>query len=382
MPFTEQQTKALSSKLNAKHVRTRDKGGKRLSYIEGWHVIAEANRIFGFDGWDRQTVTTQCVWKGTKQGREGCAYIARVRIRVRVGDIVICREGHGSGHGWAATPGEAHESAIKEAETDATKRALATFGNPFGLALYDKEKRGVRGVVNASKDHAEGAMSWVVLSSTGDILSVHDDPVAYCSSLRKDLEVIESADELTAFWGRNSVAIEMLRRGLPNLKTEKGEHYGDILEGLFRARILELSSGSGKGVKKPDGRNRTRKLKRSNGADDTIDKALLDIAAPRRVRDKDHLKSVAQQPCLVCGRQPSQAHHIRFAQLRALSTKPSDEWVVPLCATHHRALHDAGDEEGWWKQQNLDPCVEAQRLWQVTRITGGEQSSTNGVMPP
>ncbi len=144
MPFTEQQTKALSSKLNAKYVRTRDKGGKRLSYIEGWHVIAEANRIFGFDGWDRQTVATQCVWKGTKQGREGCAYIARVRIRVRVGDIVICREGHGSGHGWSAIPGEAHESAIKEAETDATKRALATFGNPFGLALYDKEKRGQR----------------------------------------------------------------------------------------------------------------------------------------------------------------------------------------------------------------------------------------------
>ena len=100
MPFTEQQNKALSAKLNAKHVRTRDKGGKRLSYIEGWHVIAEANRIFGFDGWDRQTVATQCVWKGTKQGREGCAYIVRVRIRVRVGDTVICREGHGSGHGW------------------------------------------------------------------------------------------------------------------------------------------------------------------------------------------------------------------------------------------------------------------------------------------
>ena len=65
------------------NARTRDKRGKRLSYIEGWHIIAEANRIFGFDGWDRQTVATQCVWKGVKQGREGCAYVARVRIRVR-----------------------------------------------------------------------------------------------------------------------------------------------------------------------------------------------------------------------------------------------------------------------------------------------------------
>ena len=86
MPFTEEQTKALTAKLSAKNVRTRDQKGKRLAYLEGWYVIAEANRIFGFDAWDRETVATQCVWKGTRQGREGCAYIARVRIRVRVGE--------------------------------------------------------------------------------------------------------------------------------------------------------------------------------------------------------------------------------------------------------------------------------------------------------
>ncbi len=382
MPFTEQQNKALSAKLNAKHVRIRDKGGKRLSYIEGWHVIAEANRIFGFDGWDRQTVATQCVWKGTKQGREGCAYIARVRIRVRVGDIVICREGHGSGHGWAVLPGEAHESAIKEAETDATKRALTTFGNPFGLALYDKEKRGVRGTLGVNKHHTEGAKSWVVLSSDGEISTVHEDPVAYCSSLKKELETIESAEELTAFWGRNAVVVEILKRGLPDLKTEKGDHYGEILESLFKARFLELGSENGSRAEKANVRNGTRKPKRRNGADDPVDKALLAIATPRRVRDKDHLKFVAGQPCAVCGRRPSQAHHLRFAQLRAMSTKPSDEWVVPLCATHHRALHNAGDEEDWWKQQDLDPCVEAQRLWQVTRIEQRDVSSSNGASRP
>ncbi len=373
MPFTEQQNKALAAKLNAKHVRTRDKGGKRLSYIEGWHVIAEANRIFGFDGWDRQTVATQCVWKGTKQGREGCAYIARVRIRVRVGDIVIRREGHGSGHGWSATPGEAHESAIKEAETDATKRALATFGNPFGLALYDKERKGVRGAVVARRGQSENAMSWVVLSSDGEISSIHGDPVAYCTCLRKDLEATTSADELAGFWGRNSVTIEMLKRGVPDLKNRKGEHYGEILESLFKARVLEFASKNGEGND-----NGVRKSKDRNGACDTVDKALLAIATPRRVRDKDHLRYVARQPCLICGRRPSQAHHLRFAQLRALGSKPSDEWVVPLCATHHRGLHDAGDEEGWWKKQELDPCVEADRLWRVTRIEQGEKQSTNG----
>ena len=200
MPFTEEQTKALSAKLNAKNVRTRDQKGKMLAYLEGWHVIAEANRIFGFDSWDRETVATQCVWKGTKQGREGCAYIARVRIRVRVGNDVICREGHGSGHGWAVLPGEAHESAVKEAETDATKRALATFGNPFGLALYDKERRGVRGSVVAGRDRSESTMSWVVLSCEGDISSVHIDPAAYCTYVRKELELIGSDEELIAFW--------------------------------------------------------------------------------------------------------------------------------------------------------------------------------------
>ncbi len=165
----------------------------------------------------------------------------------------------------------------------------------------------------------------------------------------------------------------MLRRGLPNLKTEKGEHYGDILEGLFRTRIQEFGSPNGNGTPKPKSRN---------GASDAIDKALLAIATPRRVRDKDHLKFVAQQPCLVCGRLPSQAHHIRFAQLRALGTKPSDEWVVPLCATHHRALHDAGDEDSWWAGQKVDPIVDAQRLWQTTRDEKGEVGSSNGLTAP
>ena len=174
MSFTEKQTKALTAKLSAKNVRTRDHKGKRLAYLEGWHVIAEANRIFGFDAWDRETVATQCVWKGTRQGREGCAYIARVRIRVRVGEVVISREGHGSGHGWAVLPGEAHESAIKEAVTDASKRALAAFGNPFGLAHVDQALQAVRGLALAANTYAcaNGATSsasvLAMMSNTAD----------------------------------------------------------------------------------------------------------------------------------------------------------------------------------------------------------------------
>ncbi len=89
--FSEPQVKALSSKLSAKYVRTRQHSGLTLSYIEGWHVIAEANRIFGYDAWDRQTMAVKCVWEGMKGNRSACSYIARVRVRVRAGEAEICR---------------------------------------------------------------------------------------------------------------------------------------------------------------------------------------------------------------------------------------------------------------------------------------------------
>ena len=75
----------------------------------------------------------------------GITYIARVRITITAGNRTLIREGSGAGHGIDIDQGLAHESALKEAETDATKRALMTFGNPFGLALYDKQQRHVSG---------------------------------------------------------------------------------------------------------------------------------------------------------------------------------------------------------------------------------------------
>jgi hypothetical protein len=76
---------------------------------------------------------------------------------------------------------------------------------------------------------------------------------------------------------------------------------------------------------------------------------------PRRIRDRDHVRFVAQQTCLVCGRRPCDAHHLRFAQGRALSRKVSDEFTVPLCRGHHRELHRHGDETAWWQKLGLDP---------------------------
>jgi DNA recombination protein Rad52 len=148
------QLAALAAPLDRSHVRQREQGRGKVSYLEGWQVIAEANRIFGFDGWQRSTVNSRCVAEhqrpiGAKAaGRErksgwGVTYIARVRITITAGERTVIREGSGAGHGIDMDLGLAHESAIKEAETDATKRALMTFGNPFGLALYDKQQRQV-----------------------------------------------------------------------------------------------------------------------------------------------------------------------------------------------------------------------------------------------
>jgi hypothetical protein len=94
-----------------------------------------------------------------------------------------------------------------------------------------------------------------------------------------------------------------------------------------------------------------------------IDKAALALPEPRRIRDRDHLRYVAQQPCLICGRQPCDAHHLRFTQSRALGRKVSDEFTVPLCRGHHREVHRHGDEVKWWGKTGVDPTVTARTLW-------------------
>jgi hypothetical protein len=99
-----------------------------------------------------------------------------------------------------------------------------------------------------------------------------------------------------------------------------------------------------------------------------VDKSALTIAEPRRYRNKEHLRVVAQQACLICGRKPSDPHHLRFMQPRALGRKVSDEFAVPLCRIHHRAAHRAGDERVWWKQLGIDPIKAARRFWRITRM--------------
>ena len=134
MTFTKEQTELLNQPIDPKVVAFRQQGNMQLAYLESWYVINEANRIFGFDGWQSETVQLDCV-----QSDDFCVtYIAKVRVTI--GDVI--REGVGAGHGKGKSVnlGDKHESAVKEAESDARKRAFMQFGSQFGLSLYDRTK--------------------------------------------------------------------------------------------------------------------------------------------------------------------------------------------------------------------------------------------------
>jgi len=166
MQFSKEQVEKLNEPILGANVKEREAGwgGKdnTLAYVEGYHVIAEANRIFGFGGWSSETIETTCVQNEPR----AVSYIAKVRITV--GDVI--REGTGAGHGNQSNHGNNHESAIKEAETDARKRAFMQFGNQFGLSLYNgkdkswktnKEKPQKETLVSEQPSVTEMALKWI-----------------------------------------------------------------------------------------------------------------------------------------------------------------------------------------------------------------------------
>ena len=155
MGFSAKQVQALRRKLDGRQVRTREANGRELPYIEGWYAISEANRIFGFDAWSRETVETRCVLARENRGAFLAVYIAKVRITVKVHGTTTIREGHGTGEGRGTSPGEVHDVALKAAETDATKRALATLlryqcPGDRGAALGGKPNESLSGCISTT----------------------------------------------------------------------------------------------------------------------------------------------------------------------------------------------------------------------------------------
>ncbi len=175
----------------------------------------------------------------------------------------------------------------------------------------------------------------------------------------------------TDFWPNSPISAPPMtpHSGRRNLRAKNDLTAADAqrVEEAFRARLATLPAGAGEPVQQtptkeaPCGPYPGEADNRPHSK--VIDKSLLALPEPRRVRDRDHVKSVAKQPCLICGRQPADAHHVRFAQHRALGRKVSDEFTVPLCRGHHRELHRCGDEAEWWKKIGIDPTVYARTLW-------------------
>src|SRR5262245_9742021 len=214
MEFNDDQMRQLKAKLDFRHVKTRHANGSVLHYIEGWHAIAEANRIFGFDAWDRRTLSSTCVHNERSGRFHVAAYVAKVRISVRAGKITIVREGSGMGEGQAPTPGQAHEFALKGAETDATKRALATFGNAFGLALYDREQASVRKPRHEGASTADPLLKgpWVLRSGSGADQTTLKTPNEFAAALRITMSAAPDIEVLFAIWEQNVETVRTINR--------------------------------------------------------------------------------------------------------------------------------------------------------------------------
>ena len=156
------------------------------------------------------------------------------------------------------------------------------------------------------------------------------------------------------------------------------------IEEAFRAKLATFATDSADGAAIPRETERPRAQRRMHRGkkqrrSSIIDKSMLTLPEPRRVRDREHVRYVTQQSCLICGRRPSDAHHLRFAQSPALSRKVSDEFTVPLCRGHHREVHRSGDEAAWWQKAGIDPTVTARALWLETHPL---TDSANGVKSP
>ncbi|MGB9042280.1 MAG: Rad52/Rad22 family DNA repair protein [Pseudolabrys sp.] len=243
-------------------------------------------------------------------------YVAKVRITVQADGAIIVRDGHGSAEGRGISPGEVHDIALKAAETDATKRSLATFGKPFGLELYRKDKGPS---LQTLPTHQRACAN----PPTQPRLGAHPD----------DTTPIPRPSHYYGRRHQNSMT-ELLRRD------QATPTDGHVAAAPPLAPAPPISSPA------------------------KIDKSRLAIAEPKRLRDKAHLKFVASQPCLVCGRQRSDPHHLRFAQPRAIGLKVSDEFTVSLCRGHHRQLHQTGDEKAWWESVRIDALEAACSLWE------------------
>ena len=170
----------------------------------------------------------------------------------------------------------------------------------------------------------------------------------------KDIEM------LFAIWEQNVDTVRALNRSLKQDALPKSGIAPQLVNHLKRCAIAFVKPSAA-------GNQEPREASLNGGARPNIDKSVLTISESKRHRSQDHLQFVAQHPCIVCGRVPSHAHHVRFAQAKGVGLKVSDEFTVPLCAIYHSDNHTTGDERNWWKVRNIDPLEIARSLWEESR---------------
>ena len=339
MGFSPKQVRALRRSVPVNNIRTRHSNGRELSYVEGWYAIAEANRVFGFGGWDRETLETRCVHARENRGIFQVSYVAKVRLTVRANGETIVREGFGTGESQASSAGAAHEVALKGAETDATKRALVTFGQCFGLKLYSNGHGTSQQVLGSKSKGQPGRLADNRVQEPAPSYDITNAPLKTDPRSNAFLKALKDPESWPT--AGSQVLLEFAAEGI----SDKWE------------RTLIPPSETSEG---------SAQIAGHEPAFAPIDKALLKFGEPRRKRNRAHLAHVAAQPCLVCGREPSDAHHLRFAQLRALGRKASDQFTVPLCRIHHREVHHHGNESAWWQRVGIHPLEVARELWNGT----------------
>jgi len=184
-----------------------------------------------------------------------------------------------------------------------------------------------------------------------------------CDRLLAEVGSLTSAD-VAANWARDALPA----------KNRLSEGDAKAVEEAFEQRLSQFPSSETTAA--PNERpSRSGEIAASGSAEPApakgIDKSVLAVPAPRRYRNREHLRFVARQSCLICGRKPSDPHHLRHAQPRAFGRKASDEFAVPLCRVHHREAHRVGDERAWWKAAGIDPVKIARKLWAQTRANEG-----------
>jgi hypothetical protein len=215
----------------------------------------------------------------------------------------------------------------------------------------NKKDRLNGGPGRSSQNEIRGGQRAEIRSSPSNVVLESTASAALRDKLIAQLKELNSADE-AAEWAHRIMGAKN------SLIPRDAEH----LELGFQ---LKLSTLTPENLDDPQSKPATRRRK-GRGRQMTMNKTVLLLPVPRRVRDREHVKSVAKQPCLVCGRHPADAHHLRFAQLPALGRKVSDEFTVPLCRGHHREVHRCGHEAAWWKETGIDPTAAARVLWLKT----------------